>query len=577
MKKYLLTLFAAATVSSLLAIPARRQRVTVTDPDGTTHVVLYLADEFGATYLDAMGQHLRRDAEGYWRPLSATDVEIQETNVRRMKAARKPASSFHAPSLGEHHVPVLLVQFPDLKFTEGDSITHFEAMLNGDNYTYNGATGSAKKYFTDQSMGQYVPTFDIIGPVTVSQPYAYYGGNNKSGSDKRPQEMVSEGLQLAIQNKLLTDASPYDNDGDGFVDLVFVFYAGYSESSYGADAGGEDYIWAHQWYTATPITLNGISFSRYSCSSELWGTASDATKTFDGIGSFVHETSHGLGLPDFYNTGDSVGCYGMDQWSVMDQGCYNNNGMTPPNYTAFERQSLGWLTPDTLPAQGAYTLEDIGKSNHAYVYYNPSNPDEAFYFENHQPTGWDAYWGGYSGSLHGMLITHLDYDAMVWEDDAVNNSPKHQRYTVVPADGDLYPYDRVVSNSTYYNYLTSFRNDIWNGTNGATSFSARTTPAARFYTGDTATFVMHDIQEKNGVIQFTVESVQDTTDETALARVSTDAAETSRYVDVYDLNGRRLLSGVERDGFMQRCPLPSGCYLLFDGKLSRRIFINPHQ
>jgi hypothetical protein len=48
-------------------------------------------------------------------------------------------------------------------------------------------------------------------------------------------------------------------------------------------------------------------------------------------------------------------------------------------------------------------------------------------------------------------------------------------------------------------------------------------------------------------------------------------------VDVYDLNGRRLLSGVERDGFMRRCPLPSGCYLLFDGKLSRRIFINPHQ
>ena len=35
----------------------------------------------------------------------------------------------------------------------------------------------------------------------------------------------------------------------------------------------------------------------------------------------------------------------------MDQGSYNDNGMTPPEYTAYERMAIGWLTPTELNAE----------------------------------------------------------------------------------------------------------------------------------------------------------------------------------------------------------------------------------
>jgi M6 family metalloprotease-like protein len=595
-----LLLGATTFATSLNAGPTRRQVVTLKQPSGVTFQAKFVGDEFGSFYVDLAGQRLRRDSLGYWRPMSAeqaTEAHAQIMKRRTDRAADNAAAS--APTgetramdldaatrskanltFGEHKMLTLLIQFPDLQFQQS-SLDHFDDMFNGTDFTYQGATGSARQYFRDNSMEQYDPTFDIVGPVTLTQNYAYYGGNDKDGSDKNARSAIIEGIRLAINQGLITDLSPYDNDGDGTVDLVYVIYAGYSEADYDDEEEGADYIWPHQW--VIPTTQNGVATGKtrcykYACSSELMKV--NKMDYLDGIGSICHEFSHGLGLPDFYNTGSETGCYGMDRWSHMDQGCYGNNGHTPVNFTAYERQALGWMQCETLPTSGDVVLPRLATSNKAYVYYNPANPNEAFFFENHQSEGWDAYYD-YSSkvSLHGLMITHLDYSDKAWEANTVNNTPTHQRYTMVPADGALFSYDKVGSSKTQYSkFLTSFRNDIWPGyTSKNTSFSAETYPSATFFTGDSATFVLTNIAEdEEGNITFHIEPnpnlvSSNNSGATGIEDLTTDPW-TGRFVDVYDLAGRRVLSGVESQALWQQ-HLPAGYYMVHDGKTSRKVYL----
>lgn len=78
------------------------------------------------------------------------------------------------PSTGTPTAIVILVEFQDTKFTVSDPKTVFDQYLNGDEQTEMGYGeslnhGSVKKYFTDMSFGAYKPTFDIVGPVTLSK------------------------------------------------------------------------------------------------------------------------------------------------------------------------------------------------------------------------------------------------------------------------------------------------------------------------------------------------------------------------------------------------------------------------
>jgi M6 family metalloprotease-like protein len=578
----------AASALTLNAGPALRTLVTLTQPDGTPIEATFRGDEFGSFYVDQFGQQLRRDSVGYWVPMTAREVseaEEHRLSLRRQHALdmQQPVTEAYATralgsasklTLGEHHLLTILVQFTDLEFTTGTN-ERFEEMLNGEDYTFQGATGSAQRYFLDNSQERFKPIFDVVGPVTLSHDYAYYGGNSsKSSSDLRAREAMNEAVKLAISEGLITDLSPYDGDGDGYVELVYLFYAGHSES----DGAGDDFIWPHNWSFTTPITLNGVRIQNYSCSSELRGSKNSTYMC--GIGSCVHEFGHGLGLPDFYNTGSNTGCYGMDRWSVMDQGNYCNSARTPCNYTAYERHSLGWLDYDTLPTMGDVVLPNIATSNKAYVYYNPSNPDEAFIFENHQSAGWDAYYD-YSGAtkLHGMFITHVDYEQSLWKLNHVNIDPTHQHYTMVPADGELVPYDGVNSNETYTSFLRQMRGDIWPGRTKATEFSRSTAAPAVFFTGDSASFQISNIAEDSvGNITFHIEPYgyvatpnESDSIESAIDFVTADAS--SRYVDLYDLAGRRIYSGVERTE-LNALPLRQGYYLLHDGKATRKIYVS---
>ena len=340
-------------------------------------------------------------------------------------------------------------------------------MLNEEGYNQNGATGSAVDYFRASSFNQYNPTFDVYGPYTLSQTMSYYGRDvSEEGDDAHAVEMIVEACSLAAADGV--DFSNYDTDNDGVIDFVFVFYAGYSQ----AEGASSNTIWPHSWEvrdtatyhgtwwrdieyetpadysnyegTADDVTFNGKRLYTYACASELKGVSGSY---MTGIGTFTHEFSHVLGLPDLYAT-NYASHKTMGEWDILDAGPYNNDGCTPPIYSAYERFFMGWMTPTLLTESNKYTLEHIETSNKAFMITSSGthnmngadpSPSEFYLLENRQQTGWDTYIPG-----HGMLVTRVNYDPSKWNENTVNNDGSDMGVDIIEADG--------ISSVTYSDY-----------------------------------------------------------------------------------------------------------------------------
>ncbi len=265
-----------------------------------------------------------------------------------------PESNF--PSMGEQRSLVILVEFADVSMTLDNPHDYFSRMLNESGFSDWGGTGSARDYFIECSNGQFSPQFDVYGPVTLPNKMAYYGANSADGNDRRPAQMIADAC-AALDDEI--DFSLYDLDKDGSIDNVFVFYAGEGEAA----GGAPETIWPHSWYVTAGLMrdqlFDGVLLDRYACSCE-W-VVLDKKGRPDGVGTFIHEFSHVLGLPDLYSTGYST-CFTPDTWSTLDGGAYNNEGCTPPLYSAFERYALGWLKPFDMTASASVTLNPIGNN-----------------------------------------------------------------------------------------------------------------------------------------------------------------------------------------------------------------------
>ena len=345
---------------------------------------------------------------------------------------------------------LLLVQFSDTAFFTSNPHTAFDSLANSIDYTYNGATGSAREYFRAQSGGQYVPDFDVVGPLTLPHPIAYYGKNDLQGYDQYLADFVIDAC-AAVPDSV--DWTQYDSDGDGLVDLVFLLFAGYGE----ADSYKTNTIWPCKWDMASVLyrgytnqttyyyhwdeetgkedynlpTFDGKIVYKFACANE-WAYSSNHRC---GIGTFVHEFSHALGLPDYYVLDDNSNKnYTPGSWSLMGYGNYVNNGNTPPNYSVYDKYYLGWATPAfldknqevSLPADGKtfymITRSGVAPSNGAFT------QDTVYYLENRQYTGWDTYLPG-----HGLLVWQVVYDEQAWFNGLPNQDAV--RYTLVSASG----------------------------------------------------------------------------------------------------------------------------------------------
>lgn len=488
MKKIGLIVAFCAIMGSVWAIPARRGAIVRTQPDGSEIVVYQHGDEFFHWETNEKGEWLTLDKDGFY--------QVTEALSKEAIAAKRAASPLHIAPKEEVATPlniaprglIILVNFADLAFTE--TIEEMDSMHNAKNYTrdyeyvYRGNTyqvsseGSARQYFYDASFGQYDPQFDVIGPVTVSREYAYYGKNNVNTQfDQRPWEMVKEACVIA-DTLLDVDFTQYDNDNDEIVDFVYVIYAGYGE----ADGGGANTIWPHSYQLSAAgayCRLDGVRIDLYACGNEI----DYYTKKHTGIGTFCHEFSHVLGLPDLYTT-EGQTHKTLGEWSILDYGPYNNDGNTPPAYSAYERFFMGWLTPEVIVDSANIRLEELNSSQRALLIStedkhnligNDPKSTRFYLLENRQQQGWDTYLPG-----HGLMLTYVQYNATRWQENTVNNTSRSMGVDLIEADGKT-------PNSSGTGYLGK-ATDLFPA--GATSYTQITDHA------------IEDIEEIDGLIYF---------------------------------------------------------------------------
>ena len=88
--------------------------------------------------------------------------------------------------IGEKKGLVILVEFANLGMSGTDSQREFYRMFNENGYNENNHIGSVHDYFYAQSYGKFDLAFDVVGPVTLSQSYDYYG-SNRDGDDGNDQ------------------------------------------------------------------------------------------------------------------------------------------------------------------------------------------------------------------------------------------------------------------------------------------------------------------------------------------------------------------------------------------------------
>lgn len=512
MKRIAIFLFIAFYAINVSAAPAFRTWKSRLLTNGQMVNVMLVGDENGHWFVDEKGRKLVESDNGsLCYTDEATIVTImknaqerrKENGKRRygrMEALNKMNSKLSRSSSGMKRGLVILVDFPDQKFSvaSGASVQeYYNHRFNDSGAPHDGYVGSVHDYFYDQSYGKLDIQFDVVGPFRMNEKHSYYG-RNYFGNDVYICTMVIEALKKADGSGL--DFSQYDWDGDGTVEQVFVLYAGRGENR----TQVSDDIWPCE-YTLSRGENSGdgsgsqkfdnVIVNTFAVSSEL---AYDNIP--DGIGTACHEFAHCLGFHDHYDTAYSGGT-NMQRWDIMAYGNYNGRhtvGEIPAAMTAYERWQAGWLTPIELSkAQDVRDMPALENSPTAYIIYTDSDRDQYFMLENRQPVKWDKGITN-DGSAHGLFITYVDYDSDAWASNTINAEKYHQRMTFVPADNG---YGQLAEDMLWYQSDAEYAGDTYPGTH-----------CVRDFPNDNANYIstinfdynkpLHYITEQNGLISF---------------------------------------------------------------------------
>lgn len=457
-------------VASLWARPGYTKPVDVLQPDGTTVTLLMHGDEFQSFMTTIDGYTVIKGDDGFYRyavkednqlkasPFIAKNAEQRKadeqaflTGAKKMICAamseegkqwkeqvgKMYSATYENMQGGQRRVItpgtlserinysqfkglVVLVNWNDRTFNISEPVSFYQKLTNQENYTDDSKTvypynvkGSARDYFRDNSMGIFNPTFDVIGPVTINYSCEYPYPKDAQGNVTSGWRTRMDNILKAVLNKAdeLVDFNNYDLNNDGYIDMVYIIFAGYGSYVQGNNV---KLIWPHaNDYTgysdyAGFSRPDGKRFGRYACSVEIQDSESYAQYHAypDGIGTICHEFSHVLGLADHYDVdyADNGVAVTPGGYDVMDNGADNNQGLSPVGYSAFERYILGFAdnTVTSLDVAGNYSLEPLNTSNTAYFVKTAKN-GEVFYVENRQKQGWDESLPG-----HGLIVWRVD-------------------------------------------------------------------------------------------------------------------------------------------------------------------------
>lgn len=454
--KHIIAALALSLPGLMAAVPADPRPREITNPDGSVVTVRVHGDEFFHFMTDeACTRILQRDARGFVSDMmrDGAPLAFNKENVRMLSeealaafpsnsigsgvSAMKKMASLNGegrsnyPTVGKgNRSLVVLVEFSDTPFTVENPQNYFSRQLNEPGFSEYGGCGSALDYYIDASNGLYVPQFDVYGPVRIDYPASHFHDPNGAGA-MHMEVLIKESL-TRLHDSGEVDFSNYDLDDDGIVDTVFFYYAGYGS----ADSETET-IWPHQYdyrfASYTSLILDGKKVGPYACANELNGNNPVTGKNpwkdgsepwVGGIGTFVHEYGHVLGLPDLYDVGYAGNVVTPGEWSVMDMGSYNFNGTRPPIFSAYEQWLCRWLEYTDAADATHYDLKALGSTDvpTAVRVRIPMSADgslfnpEYFVIEARDNSKWDSCF-----PKPGLMVWRINYNKNNWVNNTVNS------------------------------------------------------------------------------------------------------------------------------------------------------------
>lgn len=329
-------------------------------------------------------------------------------------------------------IVILCVDFPDKVAQLPVSTIYnrfFSTTLNS-GYTFT-------NYFNEISYNKYIPVGNVYGWYRLPQNSSYYlGADNGMGTyPNNYQKLVEDALDIFRIDNI--DMSIHDKDYNTILDYLFIVHSGGEAAATGLSTD----FWAHV-SQISPKIVNGYIYRYYASSAEY--IISPILNQVSGVD--CHEHAHLLGIPDLYNATSS----GVGQYSLMGNGNWSGNGLTPTHIDPRGKIRAGFINP-LSNVTGTVSIPSI-ETNNITIKYTTDNLLEYYLIENRQNIGFDI-----NLISNGILIWHIN-------DFYYNNNNPCYHVKLVQADGrtdienninsgdfgDTYP------GSTYNRFLNEF-------------------------------------------------------------------------------------------------------------------------
>jgi M6 family metalloprotease-like protein len=476
---FLVMTILSITSKEVNAVPADpNARIEVVQPDGSTLIIKPYGDERNGRLITEDGYTVTLAEDGYYHyavlnsagDLISSDRKVSPVNLRNSddksfllgiepylisKNHRYPADlgmpnkDMKPPQVDKgsrvtYNVLVILIDFPDYPSTYPQ--TDFNNLMNQSGFD---GIGSVNDYYMENSYGQFGITATTTVWYTAANLRATYGWVSKSTPNWAAQAgLAREAVNAAVGAGV--NFAPFDNDGNGFVDGLFIVHAGP-----GAEAMGTGWPWSHKWNllsgTGSTISASGKIINDYSMQPEKYNLTARSA-----VGVYCHEYGHTLGLPDLYDTdGSSIG---IGKWGLMGSGSWNGPGggpgKSPAHLLCWSKIQLGWITPTVVTTDLlSQTINDVENNAECYrLWTSGASGNEYFLVSYRKQVLFDTYLPGC-----GIEVLHID--------DAQPDNTNDSRRLV-----DVEEADNTENNSS---------GDMWLGA----TFNDFTTPNANSYAG----------------------------------------------------------------------------------------------
>jgi len=334
----------------------------------------------------------------YANPLMTLDEQVEAFNTSYQRVM--------IPSHGENksnisvNVVVLPIEFTNDTFTQAE-LTKIEKGFFGTEED----TGweSLQTYYQKSSFGKVDINGVVLPPFNVGTTHGLFATEYSNRVDYASIALSVEHVQNNI------DPAQFDANGDGYIDAIYLVY---SRSHSSGDWGGV--YWAHKsmymaGYDSFPDVVYTSGTNEYRPSGFMWAShdfldESIGVNVSINAETFIHESGHLFGLPDYYDYDATVGPSGglggadMMDWNCGDHGPWN-------------KIILGWIVPQVVTESITVKLYRATATGQALIIpynWNHNLFSEYLVVDFFTPDGLYDYGTGYMMNKAGVRVYHVD-------------------------------------------------------------------------------------------------------------------------------------------------------------------------